>query len=105
MVLPSMAGQGRHGMASRILSGSGTTVNGATGQGKAGLKKEETMKTKHFVCVLCEQTIIGQWGNNPWPLATVGKCCDRCDENYVLPERLSVIYGRIIEQAGLGSRG
>lgn len=49
---------------------------------------------KPFVCVLCERTTIGQWGNNAWPCA-VGKCCDRCDERDVLIARLSLIYGRV----------
>ncbi len=32
-------------------------------------------KTK---CVICGKQITG-YGNNPWPLADSGRCCDNCN--------------------------
>jgi len=36
-------------------------------------------KTK---CVICGKQIIG-YGNNPWPLADSGHCCDNCNSKVV----------------------
>lgn len=44
------------------------------------------MKEKK-VCCLCGNEIYG-WGNNPWPLAQAGECCDSCNEKKVIPARL-----------------
>lgn len=38
-------------------------------------------------CVLCGKTFKGL-GNNPWPLATKGECCDECNNTKVIWERL-----------------
>ena len=38
------------------------------------------------VCVLCGRPITG-WGNNPYPLAEDGECCDQCNA-YVVHVRL-----------------
>lgn len=35
------------------------------------------------ICVLCGQPIIG-YGNNPWPLAEEGRCCDECNELVIM---------------------
>lgn len=37
-------------------------------------------------CVLCGSGIKG-YGNNPWPLANKGECCDECNIK-VIWERL-----------------
>lgn len=38
-------------------------------------------------CVICGKHFTG-YGNNPWPVATHGKCCDDCNFEVVLPARL-----------------
>jgi hypothetical protein len=38
-------------------------------------------------CVLCGG-FIGEWGNNPYPLAEKGECCNTCNTERVVPERL-----------------
>ena len=40
-----------------------------------------------FVCVLCGQ-YVREYGNNPAPLAAVGKCCDKCNAERVIPARM-----------------
>ena len=34
-------------------------------------------------CVLCGEVCSG-YGNNPWPLADGGKCCDPCNMDVVV---------------------
>ncbi len=38
-------------------------------------------------CCICGKEILGP-GNNPAPVATGGRCCDKCNESVVIPERL-----------------
>lgn len=33
-------------------------------------------------CVLCGRTFDG-WGNDPYPLASHGECCDECNSKVV----------------------
>ena len=46
-------------------------------------------------CVLCggeiEESPVNGWryGNNPYPLAEEGRCCDSCNWARVIPARLS----------------
>lgn len=44
------------------------------------------MTTENGRCVLCGRPITG-WGNNPYPLAEDGECCDQCN-NLVVQARL-----------------
>jgi len=45
------------------------------------------------LCCLCGNPLTA-WdnsrgmGNNPWPLAKEGRCCDDCNADYVLPARI-----------------
>jgi len=39
------------------------------------------------LCVLCGTEFL-EWGNDPWPLAQKGWCCDRCNATRVIPARL-----------------
>lgn len=48
------------------------------------------MKEKKERCIICGKPIVG-YGNNPWPLHKVGKCCDECNTNKVIPARLALI--------------
>jgi hypothetical protein len=47
------------------------------------------------ICCLCSQKYT-QYGNNPWPLSTVvtDRCCRKCDDERVTPERLRLFYAR-----------
>ena len=38
-------------------------------------------------CILCGGS-IGEWGNNPYPLAEEGECCSTCNTERVVPERI-----------------
>ena len=42
-------------------------------------------------CIICGKGIAG-FGNNPWPLADSGKCCDQCNMK-VIEARLSKAFG------------
>lgn len=42
-------------------------------------------------CVLCRRILYG-FGNNPWPLADHGQCCDECNAK-VIEARLSKAFG------------
>lgn len=48
---------------------------------------------KTETCCICGKEIIG-WGNNPAPVKTEGKCCDRCMATVVLPERINQANNR-----------
>ena len=39
-------------------------------------------------CVLCGKALHGM-GANPSPLADSGECCDYCDNNLVIPARIT----------------
>ena len=41
-------------------------------------RREKNMTTENGTCVLCGRPITG-WGNNPYPLAEDGECCDQCN--------------------------
>lgn len=51
------------------------------------IQKRDTMRLE-YTCVLCKAKVQG-WGNNPWPLASEGKCCEVCNLLQVLPARLA----------------
>ena len=42
-------------------------------------------------CVICEEVISG-YGNNPYPVAEEGSCCDMCNMTVVLKERVKLLY-------------
>ena len=43
-------------------------------------------------CCLCGSTIGGMgYGNNPFPMAEKGRCCDDCNLTKVIPARLADI--------------
>ena len=43
--------------------------------------------SKSQLCVLCDAK-FSEWGNNPYPLANSGKCCNTCNTTRVIPQRL-----------------
>lgn len=44
-------------------------------------------KDHTHVCPICGNTFTG-YGNNPYPIAEEGRCCDDCNRSYVLPMRI-----------------
>ena len=42
---------------------------------------------KEKICCICGQVFVG-YGNNPWPVAEEGECCDQCNYDSVIPARL-----------------
>ena len=46
-------------------------------------------------CCLCGIEFYG-YGNNPYPLCDVndcdGRCCNECDNKYVIPSRIIMVY-------------
>jgi len=41
------------------------------------------------ICVLCKKHLSGTpYGNNPQPIRKKGKCCDRCNNDKVIPARM-----------------
>ena len=45
------------------------------------------------ICVLCGKKFI-EYGNDPWPLADKGQCCNRCNEDLVIPARIIQFYSK-----------
>lgn len=39
-------------------------------------------------CVICGESFKGE-GNNPWPVAFEGVCCDECNYGLVLAARIA----------------
>lgn len=44
-------------------------------------------------CCICGEEFTG-WGNNPWPVdkREDARCCNACNEIYVIPARLEEMY-------------
>lgn len=47
---------------------------------------------KKYKCCICGKEDFG-WGNNPWPVVKDedARCCDSCNNMYVIPTRLGEI--------------
>ena len=45
------------------------------------------MAKKIQKCVICKETFKG-FGNNPLPVKLKGRCCDKCNDEVVIPTRL-----------------
>lgn len=45
------------------------------------------MSKQTKVCCICNEPFIG-YGNDPWPVAEEGQCCDNCNATQVVPARL-----------------
>ena len=46
-------------------------------------------------CCICGKVYVG-WGNNPSPIddEEEHRCCDACNNRYVIPARILELYGR-----------
>ena len=42
-------------------------------------------------CVICDGKLTCQYGNNPRPVKTTGRCCDECNVKVVIPARFRLI--------------
>ena len=42
------------------------------------------------ICIFCKTLKEGH-GNNPFPIRENGKCCDECNQKYVIPERIKLM--------------
>ena len=51
----------------------------------------------HDYCVLCGDG-IEDMGNNPEPVSSVGRCCDDCNWNEVIPARIGLLNKEKIEK-------
>ena len=51
------------------------------------VEKAQWEKDHTLVCPICGKTFIG-YGNNPYPVAKDGRCCDECNITSVIPMRL-----------------
>ena len=51
----------------------------------------------HDYCVLCGAG-IEDMGNNPEPVSSVGRCCDDCNWNEVIPARIGLLNKEKIEK-------
>ncbi len=50
--------------------------------------------TYRMECVICNDPVYG-YGNNPYPVAEEGSCCDDCNFEYVIPERLKLLNKKV----------
>ena len=50
----------------------------------------DSEKPESKKCVLCNKEFT-EYGNNPWPLADKGQCCNDCNINKVLPARIHIL--------------
>ena len=48
---------------------------------------------ENFVCVLCNEQ-VEEWGNNPYPLAEEGQCCDSCNNDVIVARIEAMIAER-----------
>lgn len=43
-----------------------------------------------MICCICGKEFEG-YGNNPYPIKNEGRCCEECNSQIVIPERLRLI--------------
>lgn len=43
------------------------------------------------VCVFCKDMCETEYGNNPSPIVSKGKCCNNCNETIIIPARMGMI--------------
>lgn len=59
---------------------------------------------RKYKCCLCNIKFY-DYGNNPYPISNLGleeRCCDKCNQDYVIKSRLALMNNKIsLEQFGL----
>lgn len=48
-------------------------------------------------CCICGNEIVGM-GNNPYPVEKEGECCDICNLQKVIPERIMLMKHKMMEE-------
>ena len=56
------------------------------------IRKIKDAPEEEKVCCLCGKK-LERWGNDPWPLAEDGECCDECNYKKVIPARIEMHRG------------
>jgi hypothetical protein len=56
--------------------------------GRMGELQIKVLNGDAYQCVLCNSYNEG-YGNNPEPCADAGRCCDNCNSNKVIPQRMN----------------
>lgn len=56
--------------------------------------KSVSIKNDREKCSLCGNKLDNEFGNNPFPLIKrdSDRCCNSCNESYVIPSRLCLIF-------------
>ena len=57
------------------------------------MSNQEKIEEERKVCCICGCEFIG-WGNNPDPVKDKGRCCDSCNERFVIPARIAQLSRR-----------
>ena len=54
-----------------------------------------------YKCCICGRKVLG-YGNNPYPIVDdeTSRCCDMCNELYVIPTRIEYVYRNIANHKG-----
>ena len=57
---------------------------------------KETKKSiiKNPICCLCNKSCEDEFGNNPAPLKSKGRCCNICNSEKVIPTRIINLLSR-----------
>lgn len=50
----------------------------------------ETCSVKTKTCTICGRKYDG-YGNNPWPIKNFCRCCDKCNNEIVVPKRIELL--------------
>lgn len=58
----------------------------------------ERKSGKEYDCCICGEHFWG-YGNNPDPISTEGRCCDECNERYVVAARVTGLNLEEIKEA------
>lgn len=47
-------------------------------------------------CCICGRECENEWGNNPYPVSKneQDRCCDKCNDEVVIPERIRLYIER-----------
>jgi hypothetical protein len=54
-----------------------------------GAKQRAPKPDQHILlCCLCGNPIEDPYGHNAWPLVEDGRCCEKCNQTVVIPERV-----------------
>jgi hypothetical protein len=52
----------------------------------------EAINAKNPICCFCGNECDDKYGNNPFPSADSGRCCDNCNASVVLPARFNGLF-------------